>query len=355
MFSFKKKKSIIVKAVMCLCAICMLCSCDVNIKPISLTEEEAKEVGTVGSYTITFDELRYVTLNCKADMIAQYGEDIFTDEAKKTEYSEKLRERVYEILASDYYALKAMADEYYLGGSEAMFNETEIVEKVSSVVNETAEGCGGKKEYLATLKENFMTDRLFRFYTTCNECATELIYILKNDLGLIANTTEKINELLFSDKFIRTNHVFISGRSEESLALANQVRDQLLASAKPEYDIIYLKGKYDADFTLTTTHGKYFGRYNTDYGDAYEEAAFALPVGGISEVVEGTDGSSDYIQGYFVILRLEPEKDYITANSEDFGDDIIGSEFNVMLNEFKKKLTFTPNEYCQALDLLSIE
>jgi len=332
-----------------------LVSCSSDVKPIKSTDEELQVIGSIGKYDVYYDELRYIVLNKKEDMKNQYGDTIWDTAESAEQYREELESAVREKIVSSYYAVCAMADYYYVGGRDAMFAETAITDAVQEYVNEVVEECGSKSKYKKQLAENHMTDRLLRFYTTAQECAEELMLVLKTDLSIIPSDEESVRKILNSDKFIRTNHVFISGRTEESLALANQVRETLLQSDNPEMEIIILKGKYDSDFTMTTTHGKYFAKYTTDYGDAYEEAAFNLEVGGISEIVEGTDGSEYYIPGYFVILRLEPEKDYIEKNFDEFSDDIVGSEFNIKLEEFRTDLAFSYSDFGKSLDLLTIE
>ena len=109
-----------------------------------------------------------------------------------------------------------------------------------------------------------------------------------------------------------------------------------------------LKGIYCSDYTMTTRHGKYFARYTSDYGDEYELAAFSLGIGSLSEIVEAPDG-------YYIILRLEPEEDYLEDNYEDFRDDIMGSEFNKRLAEYKEDLTFELNDFGKTIDILEIE
>lgn len=345
----------IIRASALLCAGLMLAGCSSNIKPVKQTDEEKQIVGTVNGRQVFYDELRYITLNTKDELRAAYGDTIFDTPESAAKYADELREKVTKRLTSDYYALCAMADEYYPGGSEAMLGNSAIEEAVSKYVNETADECGGKKEYLAALKENYMNDRLFRFYTACEECSTELIYILKNDLRLIPCTEDEIKEAMNSGKLIRTNHVFIKDRTEESRATAETVLAALKASASPDLEIILLKGKYDRDFSMTTTHGKYFARYTSGYGDNYEKAAMALKVGGISEIVEGRDGSDENNPGYFVIIRLPLEDDWIAKNYESFAQDLILSEFNVMLDDFKTKLRFIPNEFFGSLDLTAVK
>jgi hypothetical protein len=329
-------------------ALLALASCGSGIKPIPRTEDEARVMGTCAGLEVGYDEIRYLALNTRADMAEEHGSDIWSDPAKAAEYRDELTRRVCASVCSDYRAVYAMADEYYVGGGEAMFAEKKIAEAVAASVDRVAEECGGKKAYKEALAEEYITDYLFRFYLTAEECATELMYILRTDLGLIASTPEEYDELLHSDSFIRTNHVYVSGLTEDRLALAESIRSQLLASQDPESELILLKSRYDSDFTLTTTHGAYFARYTSDYGDNYEKAAFALGPGQISEVVRGA-------RGYYVIMRLPVENDWIDRNYEDFCDDIAGSQFNVMLAEVRERLVFEPNEAFRALDLTSIE
>jgi parvulin-like peptidyl-prolyl isomerase len=99
---------------------------------------------------------------------------------------------------------------------------------------------------------------------------------------------------------------------------------------------------------MTTTHGKYFARYTSDYGDDYELAAFDLRVNELSNVVETSDG-------YYIILRLELEEDYIKQNYDDFKDDVLGSEFNKILASYKSNLEFTLNDYGKSINILEIE
>ncbi|MCQ2426973.1 MAG: hypothetical protein MJ137_01040 [Clostridia bacterium] len=331
-----------------LAVIISLVSCDVKVKPVKAKEWESVKVGTVSGYDILYDELRYITVGCKNDLEAKYGKGIWENPESAEAHREELEKLVKESLASSYYAVMKMADEYYIGGSERMLSEEAIEKRVNEYVNEVATEIGSKKAYLAALEENALSDRLFRFYTSLDEAASELTYILKTDLGLIPSTEKELSDYMNSDKFIRTNHIYISGLTDEKRALADELRAKLLASDDPEHELLILKGRYDADFTLTTTHGVYFARYTSDYGNAYEKTAFMLDVGGISDIVAGSEG-------YYVIMRLPLEPQWLTYNFEEFSEDIIGSEFNRYVNEYRDGLTFSFNEYGKTLDLVSIK
>ena len=229
-----------------------------------------------------------------------------------------------------------------------MMNEKPILEAVQETVELTVDECGSVRKYKEMLASQYLTDNLFRFYNAAEECATELFYILVRDLGEIESSDEYIDAYFESDDFIRTNHIFLKGVTEENLAKAKTLQTQLAASDNKEMEMIMLKGIHCADYTMTTTHGKYFARYTSDYGDDYELAAFDLRVNELSNVVETSDG-------YYIILRLELEEDYIKQNYDDFKDDVLGSEFNKILASYKSNLEFTLNDYGKSINILEIE
>ncbi|MGM9642313.1 MAG: hypothetical protein ACI3XI_03790 [Eubacteriales bacterium] len=324
------------------------CLCSCGVKPIPATEEESAVVGTIGRFEILYDEYRYLVLNHKKDMMAKYGEDIWADPEKAEKYEAELWGLVRDSIVSDYYAVLAMADDFYLGNADVMMKEDAILDAVQENVESVVDECGSFRKYKAALAEQFMTDRLFRFYIAAEECATELFYILVRDLGVIESDDDYITDYMHSESFIRTNHIFLKGVTEENRALANSLRDQLADADNRELEMIMLKGIYCADYTMTTTHGKYFARYTSDYGEEYEREAFTLSVGSLSDVVETSEG-------FYVILRLEVEDDYLDDNFDDFKDDILGSEFNKILAEYKEALTFELNDFGKSINISEIE
>ena len=345
--NFKTVKRISLALAILICLSSVLASC--GVKPIKSTEEESAVIGKIGKYEVKYEELRYLVLNFKKDMALEFGENIWTDPAKAEEYRAELWNRVSKKIVSDYYAVQAMADYYYVGGgAEAMMNEDAILDAVQEKIEETVDECGSKNKYKQMLSEQYLTDSLLRFYTAAETCATELFFILAQDLGEIESSTEYITEYMHSDDFIRTNHIFIKGKTAENKALVEQLYSDIKSSDNPEMEIILLKGRYCADYTMTTIHGKYFARYTSDYGDEYELAAFDLRENKLSDIVEAPDG-------YYIIIRLPVEEDYLQENFEDFKDDIMGSEFNKRLAEYKEVLSFELNEFGKTIDILEIE
>ena len=219
-FKVIKRLSLALALLICLSAV--LTSC--GVKPIKSTEEEAAVIGKIGKYDVRYEELRYLVLNFKRDMALKYGEDIWTDPVKAESYKDELWSLVREKMVSDYYAVQAMADYYYVGGGAAlMMNEKPILEAVQENVELAVDECGGFKKYKEMLASQYLTDNLFRFYSAAEECANELFYILVRDLGEIESSDEYIDEYFKSDDFLRTNHIFISGVSAENLAKAKDL------------------------------------------------------------------------------------------------------------------------------------
>ena len=137
--NFKTVKRIALALAMLICLSSVLASC--GVKPIKSTEEEAAIVGTIGKYEVKYEELRYLVLNFKKDMELQYGEDIWTDPVKAEEYRDELWTQVSKKIVSDYYAVQAMADYYYIGGGAAgMMSEAAILDAVQDEIEQIVEG-----------------------------------------------------------------------------------------------------------------------------------------------------------------------------------------------------------------------
>lgn len=321
-----------------------------SMSPIKSREGELDVVGKIGRFDVYYEELRYITVNCKKDMEIIYGESIWDDAEKAALYRDELYERVGKGIASDYYGVLALADILYSagGGADAMLASSDIKKSVQTSIDETVTEAGGKKEYRAALEENAMTDHLYRFYTTVDKIANELFFIARDDLALLDDTDDYAKEYMHSDKFIRTNHVYLEGRTEKNRTLAAEIEKKLRESDNPEAELILLKGRYCADWKMTTTHGYYFAAGNSDCGEEYENAAFAMREGEISGVIESDTG-------YYVIMRLPKEESYMTESFDEFKTQIIGTDFNDLIDDQSAKLSYEPNEYGKSVDLVTLK
>ena len=110
-----KIKNLIIKtavAVLCLAAVFTLASCSQS-KPIKSREGELDVVGQIGRFDVYYEELRYITVNCKTDMEIIHGEKIWDDPATAEKYRDELYDRVTKGIVSDYYGVLSLADLLY--------------------------------------------------------------------------------------------------------------------------------------------------------------------------------------------------------------------------------------------------
>jgi parvulin-like peptidyl-prolyl isomerase len=80
---------------------------------------------------------------------------------------------------------------------------------------------------------------------------------------------------------------------------------------------------------------------------AYENAAFALKEGEVSEVIEGENG-------FYIIERRAKSNTYMLSNFETFATQITYAIVNSMVREHQAELSLTLNEYGSSLVLYNI-
>ena len=141
---------------------------------------------------------------------------------------------------------------------------------------------------------------------------------------------------------------------KENLANAERARE-LLLEGKSINDLIGGKPINVNEDLLIPYEGYYFSRGTMD--KAYEDAAFALEVGGVSDVVKSRaqNNYGRYVDCYYVIQRMELDDEYIDEHLNGFADSIAASIIAGKLDTLKDALIFVPNEYCESLDLSALE
>ena len=65
-----------------------------RVKPIKSSEQDATVVGSVAGYEVRYEELRYITLACRAELDDELGKYNTIDGQAKTKYEEELKARV---------------------------------------------------------------------------------------------------------------------------------------------------------------------------------------------------------------------------------------------------------------------
>jgi parvulin-like peptidyl-prolyl isomerase len=224
-------------------------------------------------------------------------------------------------------------------------DDEEIQEAIQEQVDQTASDLGGKKQYFEYLNSYSITDHLFRFTLGVGICENELYIAYTKNLGLIDTDDESVMQHI-DDEFVRTKHIFIQNDEGEDIeknrADAQTVRDKL-ASGEDIDD--YIGTKYNQD-PYITADGYYFT--DGEMKEEYENAAFALDIGGVSDVVEVENG-------FFVIVRLALEDEYIVNHFDELKEQYIYSVFSKFIKEKKENISITLNEYGQSIDFSAIK
>ena len=85
-----------------------------------------------------------------------------------------------------------------------------------------------------------------------------------------------------------------------------------------------------------------------EYALAYEQAAFALAVGEVSDVVESEDG-------FYIIERRPISESYVMNNLLELMQRYQYAEVETLLAEHREKLSFEWTDFGRSLDLLTMQ
>ena len=304
-------------------------------------------VGTVGSYEVYYEELRWLTMQYKDLYESSYGEGIWDSADTAEKYRAELERSVYSAIIANY-AVLALCDDpiLTLNGEKLIdINGTTVQNLVESYVSDTIEEAGGELSYKKELKDNYMTDSLYRFITAVDICEN-LVFKQYCELRMIDDSNDAAYDYIMNN-FIRTKHIYIQNDAKDKVsdnrALAESVRLKLLNGE----DLDTLIANYSEDGYMSTENGYYFT--HGQYSKAYENASFALEIGQVSEVIET-------FSGFYVIQRLELDTAYIMLNLlTGLKDQYLLAVFDKFVEAQKSGLSFTPNEFGSGLDLTQMK
>ena len=368
----------------------VLTSCSMmKTNPMTSTDLDKTIVGTVGDYEVRYDELSYIAYEFRDSMEKKYGEGIWNDHESAEKYRAELEENVFEAIKSNYavlalcaqngykdalkkYEIKKDVDSYIYSMLERTYAGISSNNQNNNGANDSAGAAGdgaetsadnndaeaetgvelkGEKlrmayaQYEKDLREQGMNDYVFRLYMGVYFAEQKLLSMLEED-GRLPYSDDDVWEVMQSEDFIHTDHIYIKCSSaeefEEKRAIAEEVRDGLRSGKTIAY---YIKNGTDSDFLRKSTAGYYF--LKGEMVDEYEEAAFALNIDEVSDVVR-TDS------GYYIIKRLAKDDTFMNVHLSEYTEQIRYSRYKVMLNECEETLTFVPNEYGKTLDVTKI-
>ena len=324
--------------ILLLLAALLLSSCSSTSKPIESSELEMTVVGTCEGYDIYYEELRYVTLSYRDIMESYYGKGIWDDAATAAAYLPELTDHVMKNLTANY-AVLSNCETFMIS-----IEDEGIQEAVQASVDELVAEIGSRKQYVAALREMYLTDPLVRFTVGTDYCQNELMYAMM-DLDLIISDQLEFLSYAQDDGFCATYHVFVANDEGESIEDNRKKAEEALAKLRSGTPMSKMLGSiYNEDIYLVSDP-YYFTR--GEYDEAYEEAAFALEVGEISDIIQTEDG-------FYIIERQPLEQDYLVANITELMQRYQYACVETLVRELQDQISVELNEFGRSIDLLTI-
>ena len=318
-----------------LALVLVLSSCSGGIAPIKGDASDLNIVANADGKAIYLEEVRYFARNFRLEMEKKYGEGIFADDG----YKDMLTERVENAMLKNA-AFLSLCEEY---GIDITDKDTE--KYTAEYINSFAEQLGGKEEYKKQLEENGMTDHLLRHLISI-EASGEALRQAMLSSSAIDGSDDKAREVIESDDFIRTLHILIRNDEGDSIEENRKKAEEVLRQLDAGESFNRMIGRNSEDIYMTTTDGYYFMR--GEYEKAYEDAAFSLLENEYSRVVESEDG-------FYIILRLPKEEDYIEMNFASLKDRYIYVVYENIIAARANEISLEYTDYGKTLDLMSLD
>ncbi len=321
-------------------------ACGNNKEILESSKEDKTVVMTVAGQEVPLELYRYVALNYKRDYESGKTSDIWLGDAGAA-LMQELNADVEETIVT-LYATLAMCGEYGIKADDAYI--TDSLEITMDAVYEEYEY--DYKAYADAIAQYNMNDSVYRFILRNELLADELLNAMI-ERGEIPNDDAAIQAVFDSDEFIRVkqilistdNQTFVSAEEksdEECLALAEDLLRQVKGGA--DFDELVQKKGQDL-FMFNNDDGYYFARGYLD--KAFEDAAFALEIGEISDVVKTSTG-------YSIIKRYEKDPAYIAKRFDTLREDYIGGLYNLAVEAFAEGLTVTPTDALAGYSIFNL-
>ncbi len=328
--------------------LCSICAC--------ANAQNKKAVATSGEYEIPYEQLRFVTMTYKMELDALYGDGndengtIWDDAETAEEHRAELEELVWDTIAENYAVLQACAAHKI--GRDA-FEGKEIKKAVDQQIDDLIAEYPSKRVFKETLKENYATENLFRFYFAIDEMKYLLYTAMQQDGAFI--TDEKVfEEWLIDGNGAYVQHILLYHETEEE----KETNREILENAREKF----VSGEWTladcinrANDDLANVAPYYLVR--NVHKDVLVDAAVTLDAGEVSEVVE-MDGA------LYVLFRIEetpiegdneatetPLSLQLTNLLSTYQWAVVGDAVELA----KANLNIELNDYGKSLDLVTMK
>ena len=302
-----------------------------------------KVVMRLGSYDVTYDVYRFAVLTEKAAMKIKYGDGVFDGE-RDDRIEDELRERTVSYLRG-LYAIPALAADYGIKADDEAIRILTREKKKDDVAS-----VGGEDAFLEELGNNNMTEDVYDLMASYLVMSDETFSAMMRE-GDIDTDPGHVREYLAGDGCIRILEVLISKEKhtdEEAKKIALEVRDAALSAADPAggdfYDLVMEYGENIDMFNNPDGYYMMRGVWNRDF----EDAAFSLDVGEISEVIETP-------RGFSVLIRLEKSEEYIDRRIDSLTEDYYDSVFALAKEKKGGELEMKTEKVYDKIDIWKLK
>lgn len=319
-----------------------LISCGNDKDILESTKTEKTVLMTVDGFEVPLELYRYVALNTKADYEAANGgsKEIWLGESGAM-LVEEANAAINDIIVT-MYTTRSLAAKYGISPEDEYIRDT-----VDILMDNVYESYG--YDYIAyknDLDAVNMTDAVYRFITE-NDLLAEELYAKLVAEGEILSEEDDLRAVVNGNEFIRVKQILLSGENgntdEENLALANKLLDKI-SSGESFEDLVQ---KYGKDLYMFNNNDGYYICRGNRY-EEFEDAAFSLEIGEVSEVVKTP-------AGYSIIKRYEKESGYLNENFDDLCDEYSEGKYNTILEAHKGNLTAEPTNEMKNYSIFNLD
>lgn len=303
-------------------------------KELEYLESYGMSAVSVGENDVTYDIYRTLYLNYRDDLKKSYTKDGVTDTAA---LDSDIRAKVLNDLRY-MYAIVSLATEHGMS-----LTSSDVLSVAETYIEEMKAYCKESEiDFNATLEDGYMTERAFEFFQRAM-ALRDVLYTALVQNGVIESSDDKVLEALRSNDFIRIKSIFIENDAGEDVEANRLIAAEVIEKYNGGEDFNSLIGKYSEEIPGGEAY-----IMRGEKNERFENAAFALSDGEISNVVE-VDG------GFYIILRLEKDEAYIFEHFTDLKDLYQSITFENKLKARANTLTATESEYVRSLSYEEIK
>jgi len=283
--------------------------------PTRSSAEERKTVLTIGDYEVSYEIYRYAALSLKASYDG--GDEGYWDGLENKDETVKKIENDALTMLKQYYAILSLLKDYGITPEDSY-----VKELVDANVDAAMEEYEDEKAFVEALRGENMTYNVYRFLESCSVCQNELYYAMLQDKKIVKDD-EFLKSYFRSEEMVRVKQILIDPAEYESREDALAVAEMVLELARSGEDFDKLVNRYGDDLYMFKNTDGYYMMRGVRY-EAFEEAAFSLALGEISDIVTTP-------AGYSIILRMEKEESYLNSHFSELKSDYYDAVFSLAI------------------------